>query len=138
MQSTDCLPLHPYTYGCSENDIPLPDEYDQISHDLNPFKALSPTEIQKRLKLSLNIPEAYVISVRSGSVTASFTPGTHGHALETAKDRLAGQLGLIEPVAALLEDFTAIYSVHEPAVHLLGFEHRRELGEHLERGECMY
>ncbi len=50
--------------------------------------------------------------------------------------RLTGQSELLKPVARWIDDMTVVYSVHDTPTALLGWDHRQDLSDHVEEGEC--
>src|SRR6478736_937191 len=79
-----------------DNNVTLPDEYDQIDRDLLPFRALSPEELTRRLEGTRQWPHTYILQVKNGSLltTVSFDESEIGG----ARERIDGQAALIEPV----------------------------------------
>ena len=119
----------------SENDVQLPDEYDQINRDLRVFRALSPRDLQARILAASELPDTYTLKVRHGSLRTSSS--FDGEAIAGADERLAGQVELIRPISRYLDDLTVVYSIHDTPTCLLGWDHREELLEHVEEDECM-
>lgn len=118
----------------SDNNIQLPDEYDQINRDLLPFRALSPQELNRRIESASLLPDTYTLRIKRGSLRTSVTNGIDG--IHGAKERLEGQAALMAPIAKELEDFTAVYSVHDTASVTISYNHRRDLLEHVDEEEC--
>ena len=118
----------------SENNVPLPDEYDRIYKDLLPFAALSPRDLNARIDAAAHLPDTYTLRITRGSLRTSST--YDGKAINGAEDRLKGQTALIGPIAKYLEDMTVVYSVHDTPISVLGWDHRQELLEHAEEDEC--
>jgi hypothetical protein len=118
----------------SDNNIQLPDEYDQIDRDLLPFRALSPQELNRRIEKASLLPDTYTLRIKHGSLRTSVTNGVND--IHGAKERLEGQAALIAPIAKELEDFTAVYSVHDTALVVISYNHRRDLLEHVDEEEC--
>ena len=118
----------------SENDVQLPDEYDQINRDLHVFRALSPRDLQSRIEAASHLPDTYTLSIRHGSLLTSST--YDAEAINGADDRLAGQAELITPIAKYLDDLSVVYSVHDTPSSILSWDHRSEILEHIEEDEC--
>ncbi|KAK4686098.1 hypothetical protein P7C73_g4039, partial [Tremellales sp. Uapishka_1] len=114
-----------------EHDVPLPDEYDRIHIDLLPFRALSPSTINSRVARASQLPDTYTLKIKHGSLR---TFATYGN-IQGANERLEGQTDLIRPIAHWLGDLEVVYSVHDTPTNLIGWDHRRELLEHVEDGE---
>ncbi|WWD20528.1 hypothetical protein CI109_105004 [Kwoniella shandongensis] len=121
-----------WAYVC-ENNVQLPDEYDQIHTDLLPFRALSPRDLNARINAATRLPDTYTLRVRKGSLRTLSTYDSK--AIEGANERLEGQTELIRPIAKFLGDITVVYSVHDTATAVVGYDHKRELLEHVEEGE---
>ncbi|GFZ52387.1 hypothetical protein JCM24511_10160 [Saitozyma sp. JCM 24511] len=107
------------------NNVTLPDEYDQVDRDLLPFRALTPEELTRRLNDTRNWPHTYTLQVKNGSLhkTVSFDENEIGG----ARERMEGQAALIEPVMKDLEDFTAVYWVHDNPRVAISYHHRQDL-----------
>lgn len=117
----------------SENDDQLPDEYDQIHRDLLPFRGLSPDELNKRIDAASKMPVTYTLKVRHGSIRTS---ASYDRDLPGADARLEGQLHLLKPVAKWIPDMSAVYWIHDTPTNLISWDHKAELIEHFEEGEC--
>lgn len=50
------------------NNIQLPDEYDQITTDIRPFRAFHPTALKKALRAAAGVKDTYVLTTTNGSV----------------------------------------------------------------------
>lgn len=117
-----------------DNNVTLPDEYDQIDRDLLPFRALSPEELTRRLDSTRQWPHTYILQVKNGSLltTVSFDESEIGG----ARERIDGQAALIEPVVTDLEDFTAVYWVHDNPHVAISYDHRQDLIKSLRGRQC--
>ncbi|OCF34447.1 hypothetical protein I316_03961 [Kwoniella heveanensis BCC8398] len=123
-----------WAYVC-ENNIPLPDEYDQIYHDILPFRALSPRDLSARSYAASQLPDTYVLRVKRGSIR---TKALYSHeAIHGADERLEQQADLLRPIAKYLPDLEVVWSVHDTPRTVLGHDHRRELLEHVEEDEWL-
>ncbi|WVQ85782.1 hypothetical protein IAT38_007949 [Cryptococcus sp. DSM 104549] len=120
-----------WAYVCEHN-VPLPDEYDQIHTDLLPFRALSPRGLSARILAAAQLPDTYTVAIRHGSLR---TKSIYARTIEGADERLEGQAELIRPIAKWLPDLTVVYSVHDTATAVVGWDHKRELLEHVEDDE---
>ena len=120
----------------SENEVPLPDEYDRINQDLLPFRALSPKHLNKKIQEASLLPDTYTLRVKSGSVRTSSTYDPDQ--IWGADFRLADQSELLKPIAKYLGDFSAVYSVHDSPMSVVSWDHRAELIEHVEEDECEF
>jgi hypothetical protein len=115
--------------------VQLPDEYDQINHDLLPFRALSPSDLNRRLDLASRMPDTFTLRIRRGSLRTSVS---FGDEIYGANERLEGQADLVKHVAKDLGDLTAVYSVHDSARVVISYGHRRDLLEHVDEEECKH
>ncbi|WWC72342.1 uncharacterized protein I206_106304 [Kwoniella pini CBS 10737] len=115
-----------------DNDIPLPDEYDQIHKDLLPFQALSSKDLNNRIKQASQLPDTYTLRIKRGSIRTNifYSSDIHG-----ADERLEQQTELLKPIAKFLPDLQAIWSVHDTPRTIISWDYRRELAEHVEDGE---
>jgi hypothetical protein len=114
--------------------VPLPDEYDRISKDLLPYFAISPADLRERIHAATKLPDTYTLKVRKGSVRT--TMSYNRQAIFGADERMAGQIDLLKPIAQYLGDFEAVYSVHDTPTNMVGWDHQRELLEHVDEDEC--
>jgi hypothetical protein len=122
------------TKFCRNNNVTLPDEYDQIDRDLLPFRSLSPTDLNRRLDRIRKLPGTYTLRVEHGSLATSKLFDEED--IDGAKERVEGQVRLILPIAEYLEDFTAVYWVHDTPSGLISYNHRKELLNYLDEEEC--
>ncbi|WVF68121.1 hypothetical protein IAT40_002884 [Kwoniella sp. CBS 6097] len=121
-----------WAYVC-ENNVPLPDEYDQIYRDILPFRALSPRDLSARSYAASQLPDTYVLRVKRGSLR---TKALYSHeAIHGADERLEQQADLLRPIARWLPDLEAVWSVHDTPRTVIGYGHRRELLDHVEEDE---
>ncbi|KAL0959266.1 hypothetical protein HGRIS_014536 [Hohenbuehelia grisea] len=108
-----------------EHNVQLPDEYDQIHRDLEPFWGVNPIElqhIQRDWEASL---ETYTIGKEGGplSVLNSSFPS---HFTQQHRDRLMGGayefIDLLKDIGEHLPPFRAVFSPHDNPNHLIDFE----------------
>ena len=128
-----CLP---YMLPLRENDVQLPDEYDQINADLALFRALSPAELNRRVGDALGYPDTFHVIVEDGQVV---TGGTFAESeIEGAQDRMSGQVDLLAEfdIISWLPDFRAVFGVHDTPLGFIGSDHRSDLLNAVEDGEC--
>lgn len=76
----------------------------------------------------------YTLRVEHGSLRTSMLFDEKD--IDGAKERVDGQAGLILPIAKDLEDFTAVYWVHDTPSGLISYNHRKELLNYLDEEEC--
>jgi hypothetical protein len=106
------------------NNVSLPDEYDQIERDLLPFRALSPQELGRRLQ------------VTNGSLHTLLSIEEGGASVSDFKYRVEDQVALIEPIVNYLEDFKAVYWLHDNPATAITYDHRQELLKTLRGRQC--
>lgn len=134
----DAFGMAPYAHLAgadthSDNNVQLPDEYDQIDKDLVPFRALHPNDILKRVAKAASEPDTFTIKVRRGLVRTSASVNGYD---ELHMSRRTGQYELIRPIAKYLPDMTVVYTVHDTPSNFVSHEHKEELLEHIEEDEC--
>lgn len=118
----------------SENQVQLPDEYDQIDRDLRLFRALHPTDILQRITRASHDPDTFTIKVRRGLVRTAASGVNSSDWLHVA--RKEGQLELLRPIARYLPDMTVVYTVHDTPFNFVSRAHKDELLEHVDDDEC--
>ncbi|TFK42149.1 hypothetical protein BDQ12DRAFT_598807 [Crucibulum laeve] len=100
----------------ADNDVQLPDEYDMIVRDLEPFWGIDPVELQKVQEAQENVTDSFTLAKNAtGTVdlvkTAFSDPETwRQRGLLRGKDEI---LDLLRPVEELLSPFRAIFSPHD-------------------------
>ncbi|WWC98816.1 hypothetical protein V866_005709 [Kwoniella sp. B9012] len=115
-----------------EKDVPLPDEYDQIHHDLLPFRALSPKDLNNRIQQTSKSTDTYTLRIKRGSIRTNVF---YSADIQGADERLEQQTELLRPIAKYLPDMQVVWSVHDTPRSLIGWDHKRELIEHVEEDE---
>lgn len=119
----------------SENDVQLPDEYDQINKDLLPFWAVKPKDLRKQIEEASFGPDTFTLRVKRGLLRTTHTylptddPGI--------PERRDGQVELIKPIAKYLPDMTAVYTVHDTPHSLISWDFREDILEHIADGEYL-
>lgn len=119
-----------------ENNVPLPDEYDRINADLQPYRGLSPSVLRQRIA-DLQAPgsghESFTLAVKNGQISSSHIT-FDADAIGGSLDRVQGQLDLIRDVAQHLPDFEAVYSIHDAPTRFISYGHRQDLEDAFEDG----
>lgn len=117
----------------SDNNVQLPDEYDQIHRDLLLFRALSPHELRNQVAKARKLPMTYSISVRNGHIDTSlnFDPTK----IHNTQVRIDQQVGLIRDIAKDLPDFDAVYSIDDVPTQFIEYNHRLEMIDHIDSQE---
>ncbi|KAJ7651143.1 glycosyltransferase family 90 protein [Roridomyces roridus] len=104
-----------------QHDVQLPDEYDQIYHDLEPFWGIEPKSLlATREKLEGTGPSYTLGKVDDGKLgifNTSLSPSSAGHFLKAAKTIIA----LLADIEDLLPPFRAVVS---------GYDHANKLSDY--------
>lgn len=99
---------------------------------------MSPSELNRRVADALEYPDTFHLIVEGGQVV---TGGTFAESeIEGAHDRMSGQVDLLEEfgIVSWLPDFRAVFGVHDTPVGFIGSDHRSDLTNAFEDGECEY
>ncbi|WWC93159.1 uncharacterized protein L201_008127 [Kwoniella dendrophila CBS 6074] len=108
-----------------ENNVPLPDEYDQIHRDLAPFYSVSPGKLNHRLEEASRSLNTFTLEVKNGEVN-SYHSYDHRR-VESGEERPKHQVALIQPIAHHLPDMKIVISVHDTPLNMISWQHRMEL-----------
>lgn len=121
-----------------QHNVQLPDEYDQIYHDLEPFWGMSPAFVQQQQSLWENDYEvgSYTLVNEDHQVFLA------GHTMnpdeeQVAIDRSAEQLRLLEEVQQWLPDFRATFTAHDVPYQFIGHDLRSEAVDYAAMEEHM-
>ncbi|WOO78997.1 Beta-1,2-xylosyltransferase 1 [Vanrija pseudolonga] len=128
-----------------KHNIKLPDEYDQIHEDLEPYWAISPAELRKLRTEASELEGTYTITCRAsrskaGRHACKYTlnekgldkdPGHRGNMVMRADARL----GLVTEVEELLEDVDAVFYSHDVPWQFVGHDFKESLRESASLGE---
>lgn len=109
----------------------LPDEYDQISRDLYPFRAVSPRDVRTLIDRASTEADTFEVAVRGGTVSS--VGGEDGPAIH--RQRLDGQLDLVADVAQWIPDMRAVYSAQDTPSTIISYDLRQELTQAAENDE---
>ncbi|KAF8201269.1 glycosyltransferase family 90 protein [Mycena galopus ATCC 62051] len=95
------------------HDVQLPDEYDQIHADLEPFWGIEPTDLLSiRAELEAKV-DSYTIGKTADSlvdvVNTSFTPGKYDQLIVRSEN----VLDLLSDIEEFLPSFRAVFSPHD-------------------------
>ncbi|KAK8865940.1 hypothetical protein IAR55_001089 [Kwoniella newhampshirensis] len=141
-----------------ENGVELPDEYDQIHHDLEPFYAIPPAQFHELLRHTSTQSGMYTIScpgithtryakVRPGSNKAKMRrpsskctfkiveTGLNEEGKRVASERAKEQLGLLQDVEDLLEEVEVVFYSHDVPWQFVGHEYKGALEDAAAVGE---
>lgn len=103
--------------------VQLPDEYDQIYHDLEPFWGIDPRVLRASQTAREHEVNTFTISSKKGVVSLE-SPTAQKSDAKTS-ERIEGQLGLLKPIQGLLPDFRATFSTKDLPTQLLPDESRK-------------
>ena len=103
--------IHRWDY-VQRHEVQLPDEYDQIHHDIEPFWGIRPTDLRKLQAQHEAEMGTYTLSNGQGFghievVNTTLTPD----AVEVADKRSNDQLDILDPVKQWIPPFRATFTV---------------------------
>ncbi|KAF9518922.1 glycosyltransferase family 90 protein, partial [Hydnum rufescens UP504] len=101
-----------------DNNVPLPDEYDQILHDLEPFFGISPHDLQWLQARGSNDLGTFTLGIRNGRAFISKISMAEAD-LPWAERRAEERLELIQDVQEHLPDLNFTFSAHDAPVNFL-------------------
>ncbi|ORY32301.1 glycosyl transferase family 90-domain-containing protein [Naematelia encephala] len=131
-----------WAYAKRKN-VQLPDEYDQIHRDLEPFHALPPSQIQDLVR---------EVSARSGMITITcpgitdeertctysiVREGLNEEGTRVAQDRAEAQMGLLEDIEDVLEEVQAVFYSHDGPWQFVGHAYKSALEDAAAVGEYL-
>ncbi|KAF9004583.1 glycosyl transferase family 90-domain-containing protein [Cyathus striatus] len=124
-----------------ENDVQLPDEYDQIHYDLEPFWGISPEDLIRTQAELEDKKDSYTLGKTAGSkisvVTYAFDEGRYDQLIVGSR----GLIELLNEVNDYLPPFRATFSPHDGPNRLSDFAVKKaalnaaSFETHVERGE---
>ncbi|KAG8987720.1 Glycosyltransferase Family 90 domain containing protein [Tulasnella sp. 427] len=103
--------------------VQLPDEYDQIYHDLEPLWGVDPATLQAAQAAREHDVNTFTIASKKGEVTIASDTVVNMDAKTT--ERMQGQLGLLKPVQTLLPDFRATFTAADIPSQFISDETRK-------------
>ncbi|KAG9051021.1 Glycosyltransferase Family 90 domain containing protein [Tulasnella sp. UAMH 9824] len=123
-----------------QHKVQLPDEYDRIYHDLEPFWGMSPSFLQQQQRNWETDGEVGSFTIASEDHEVFFAghsvTGDEGGA-RIAEERAADQLRLLEDVQQWLPDFRATFSAHDVPYQFIGHDLRSEAVDRAAASEYM-
>lgn len=119
----------------SNNNVQLPDEYDQINQDMYLYRAYSPRDLRQFVIEASDSVDTFSITIRNGVLR---TRSMYREDIFGAFERLDGQASLLTDfgITKWLPDVTAVFGVHDTPTGFLGWDHRQDLMERIEDNEC--
>ena len=111
--------IHRWDY-VQRHGVQLPDEYDQIHRDIEPFWGIRPADLRKLQAEHEAEMGTYTIGNGQGFgpievVNTTLTPD----AVDVADMRSNDQLGILDPVKQWIPPFRATFTVSIPKLHIL-------------------
>jgi hypothetical protein len=118
------------------HNVALPDEYDQINSDLELFRALSPTELNRRITDAMDYADTFHLIIEEGTIVADGT--FSGNLIEGARERMSGQVELLDEfgIVQWLPNLRAVFGIHDTPLGFIGADHRGDLLSAVEDDEC--
>lgn len=118
----------------------LPDEYDFLYNNLEPFWGISPEDLLKIQAEQEKVPDAYTLSKNDTNGidvahVAFSTPDWRERNLLRGADEI---MGLLRPVEHLLPPFRAIFSPHDNPDFLSDYHVKKAFLDAAKDGTCMY
>ena len=94
------------------HDVQLPDEYDQIYRDIEPFWGIKPDDLQTLQGQAEAQADTYTIQCVDGEIglTADIVSEAEG-AIRIGMERAEEQMKMLRPVAQFLPEFRATFTV---------------------------
>lgn len=93
-----------------EHNVQLPDEYDQIWHDIEPYWGLDPVELQQFQFKQESLPESFTIGkAENAPITVLNDSLSNPELLRTSQ----GIIPLLKPVEEHIPPFRAVISPHD-------------------------
>ncbi|KAG8896903.1 Glycosyltransferase Family 90 domain containing protein, partial [Tulasnella sp. 417] len=120
--------------------VQLPDEYDQIYHDLEPFWGMSPDFVQQQRRgwEKSDELEFFTLANEDHQVfLAGLTATENEEVARVAIERATDQLRLLEEVQQWLPDFRATFTAHDGPNQFIGYDLRSEAVDHAAISEYM-
>jgi len=117
--------------------VQLPDEYDQIYRDIEPFWALRPSDIKARQETWETFPGTYTISNEDGFIYLALHTMPEGDE-DVAETRASDQIKLLREVQQWLPDFRATFTAHDVPYQFIGHDQLSEAREAAGMGECRH
>lgn len=120
---------------CSENKVPLVDEYDSIMRDIYIFHAFPPSELNRRIDDAMNLPDTFTLSLKNGNIRSR---SSDANDIVGGNERIEGQINLLQEfgAASWIPDCRAVYSLHDTPQSLVAYEYKMDLEMRVDDREC--
>lgn len=122
--------------------MPLPDEYDRIHHDLEPFWGMDPSDLNRLVKLQSTTRDSYTIGHISSAnhitiLTSALAPEgpnspTKGH-LGQAQE----MVDTVKEVSEFIPPFQAVFNPHDNPYSTMDWEVKSKALEAAAANQCM-
>lgn len=101
-----------------ENDVQLPDDYDRIYHDIEPFWGIRPADLRKLIAEHESEPGTYTLGNHEGygEIFVVNSSGVNRDS-NAAKERSDDQIWILDKVKQFLPPFRATFTVSLPTPH---------------------
>ncbi|KAL7419480.1 hypothetical protein Q5752_006318 [Cryptotrichosporon argae] len=127
------------------HDVQLPDEYDQIISDLEPFWAFTPGELRALREEASDMSGMYTLSCPGAKrITRGATSrctyaiqeeGLNEEGRTVARERAEAQLALVRQIEDELEEVEAVFYSHDVPWQFVGHEYKSALEDAASLGE---
>ncbi|KAG8966015.1 Glycosyltransferase Family 90 domain containing protein [Tulasnella sp. 419] len=117
------------------NNVQLPDEYDQIYHDIEPFWGFEPADLQARQRDWENHDGSYTLAHENGKIALVRNTLPEGFEASNAAIRAEDQMTLLRDVLQWLPSFRATFTAHDGPAQFIGHDLRSEAVERAAAGE---
>ena len=130
-----CVQSPPRYQFARENNVPLIDEYDQVSEDVEPFYAMSPAFYRLNADMAAQQDFTWTWEITKGRLNSTpskdFAPliGNHAKALDVE------QL-FVKPFLHLLPDMSITMTMHDGPRQKPTWRLKQRLLEHAAQGKC--
>lgn len=127
-------------FWCERNNVQLPDEYDRIYHDLEPFWGMDPVDLRRLQAQRESHRDSYTIgkagSDTIGLVATSLAPegpdSPRKHHLGQAEEIM----GILKEVSDYIPPFRAVFSPHDNPYLFTDWELKTQMLEAAAAGTC--
>ena len=85
------------------------------------------------------MPDTFILRVKRGVVrlvSVNDREDADKKAMDGAQERMDGQLSMLRDVARYIPDMSAVWGLHDTPQVMIAYDHRRELQDFYEDGEC--
>ncbi|KAG8961623.1 Glycosyltransferase Family 90 domain containing protein [Tulasnella sp. 419] len=112
-----------------ENNVQLPDEYDQIFNDISPYLGMHPDTVRKQQTSWEKQSDTYTLVSRGGKIKLDHHTMSKEEEVFVAENRARDQLLLLEPIQEWLPDFRATFTAHDVPYQFIGYSVKADAKE---------